>query len=391
MPYALEGIRVIDMAQMWAAPGASMYMADQGAEVIKVEPRLVGDQSRGLGTTPWLGKNSKSYMAINRNKRSITVDIRKPEGREIIIRLVRQADVLIENNRPGVSDRLGLGYDALSKVNPRLIYGSVSGYGTKGPYAEQGAYDRVLQGLSGAMHRRLPDGTPLPAGVWIADCSVPMLMAYGVMLALWVRERTGRGQKVDTSLLQAAVAMQSVDLVRAEDDPTPIPEAANPAYGAYQCADGVYINVTALADHQFARLLKVMDLEHLTSDPRMNDPLTRNDFRNEVYPLLDELFTTRASGEWLSLLHAADIPAGPILDRAQVFDEPQIVDNEMLVPVQHPAAGRVRILGVPVRLSETPGAIRRPAPQLSEHTDEVLGELGYSAAEIAQLRAEEVI
>ena len=220
MSQVLEGIRVIDLAQMWAAPGVSMYLGDQGAEVIKVEPRT-GDMSRGLGTTPYLKENSRSFMVVNRNKRGIALDLRKPAGREVVLRLARNADVLVENFRPGVVERLGVGYDDLKPLNPRLIYCSVSGYGRKGPYTYRAAYDRVLQGLSGAMFRRMPDGTPISTGVWIADCSVPMLMAYGIMLALWEREKTGLGQRVNTSLLQAAVAMQSVDLVLAEDDPTP--------------------------------------------------------------------------------------------------------------------------------------------------------------------------
>ena len=390
MGLILEGIRVIDLAQMWAAPGVSMYLGDQGAEVIKVEPRT-GDMSRGLGSTPYLKENSKSFMVLNRNKRGITLDTRKPAGREVVYRLARTADVLIENFRPGVADRLGIGYEEMSALNPRLIYCSVSGYGRKGPYAQRAAYDRVLQGLSGAMFRRMPDGAPISTGVWIADCSVPMLLSYGIMLALWEREKTGLGQRVNTSLLQAAVAMQSVDLVLAEDDPTHIPESANPAYGAYRCADGVYINVVALADHQFARMLTVLDLDHMNQDPRARDPYQKMEWRGEMYQVLEGIFETKTSEDWLGILNGADVPCGPILDRAEVYEEPQIVENQMLVRTEHPAAGRVRMLGIPLELSRNPGAIRRPAPRLGEHTEEVLRELGYSDEEIAAMRADEVI
>lgn len=386
----LQGLRIIDLSQMWAAPGIGMYLGDQGAEVIKIEPPQ-GDMSRGLGTTPYLKENSKSYMVVNRNKRGMAVDIRKPAGREVVVRLAQTADVLVENFRPGVADRLRIGYDDLSAVNPRLIYCSVSGYGRRGPYAERPAYDRILQGLAGVMYRKMPDGMPISAGIWVADCSVPMLMCYGVMLALWEREKTGLGQRVSTSLLQAAVAMQSVDLVLPEDDPTPEPEGANPTYGAYKCADGAYINISALADHQFARLLTAMDLDHLNQDPRAKDPVQKTQFRAEVYQLFEGLFETRPFDEWLKVLHEADIPAGPILDRKQVFDEPQIVANDMLVRTHHPAVGRVKMLGVPLELSRTPGAIQRPAPGLGEHTVEVLKELGYSGDEIEALRAESVI
>lgn len=390
MPHVLEGLRVIDLSVMWAAPGISMYLGDQGADVIKVEART-GDMSRGLGSTPFLKENSRSFMVVNRNKRGITLDTRKPAGREVVHRLARTADVIIENFRPGVAERLGVGYDDINAINPRIIYCSVSGYGRKGPYSEKAAYDRVLQGLSGAMFRKMPDGTPISTGVWIADCSTPMLMSYGIMLALWEREKTGLGQRVSSSLLQAAVAMQSVDLVRADDDPTQIPESANPAYGAYRCADGVFINIVALADHQFTRLVQVLDLDHLNQDPRATDPYRKTEWRGEVFAILEGLFETKPSEDWLSILHAADIPCGPIIERSQVYDQPQIVENEMLVETQHPAAGRVRMLGIPLELSRTPGAIRRPAPILGQHTEEVLKEIGYSDAEIAALRAEEVI
>ncbi len=391
MTYALEGIQVIDLAQMWAGPGVSMYLGDQGAAVIKVEPRLTGDSSRTLGSTPFLAENSLSYMVLNRNKRSVTLDIRTPEGREVLLKLVERADVIIENFRPGVAERLGIGYEDLNRINPRIIYGSVTGYGTKGPYSHRPAYDRIVQGLSGAMFRRMPDGTPIGTGIWIADCSVAMLLAYGVMLALWEREKTGLGQKVETSLLQAAVAMQSVDLVLAEDDPTQEPESANPAYDVYRCADGVYINIAALTTHQFARLLTVMDLEHLNQDPRSSDPSLRNQFRSEVSPILEELLKTKTSEEWLRLLDAADVPSGPVIERSQVFFEPQIVENEMLVSVSHPKAGRTRMLGIPIQLSDTPGKIPAAAPLLGEHTEDVLRELGYSPADISELKSKEVI
>jgi crotonobetainyl-CoA:carnitine CoA-transferase CaiB-like acyl-CoA transferase len=218
-----------------------------------------------------------------------------------------------------------------------------------------------------------------------------MLLAYGVMLALWAREKTGLGQKVETSLLQAAIAMQSVDLVLAEDDPTQEPELANPTYGVYRCADGVYINVAALAANQVARLLTIMDLEYLNQDPRSFDPYLRNEFRREISPVLEELFKTKTSEEWLGLLQAADIPSGPVVERSKVFFESQTVENEMLVPVRHPKAGRTRMLGIPIQLSSTPGKISTAAPLLGEHTEEVLRELGYSRPEIDELKAKDVI
>ena len=391
MGYALEGIRVIDLAQHLAGPGACMYLADQGADVIKIEPRLIGDASRRTEGSAFLQENTRTFLVLNRNKRSVTLDITKPRGKEVLLRLVDSADVLIHNLRSPVVKKLALGYEQLSGRNPRLVYGSISAFGTKGPYATKGGYDRLTQGFSGAMYRRDSDGIPMTAGVWISDCSVPMLMAYGVMLALWARERTGRGQQVETSLLQAAIAMQSTSLVRVDGDPTPAVEAGGPGYGIYRCGDGVFINVGALQQNQFQRLCLAMDLGHLAQDPRFDDPRRQHEFRAEVYPVIDELMRTKSSAEWISILDAADIPCAPILDRSQVYDEPQIVQNEMIVPVEHPKVGRVRMMGVPVRLSETPGEVRIPSPLLGEHTNEVLDELGYSTQEIEQLRGEAVI
>ncbi len=391
MPHALDGIRVIDIAINYAGPASSMYLADQGAEVVKVEARGTGDTGRRGGNTPYLKGNSRFFMAINRGKRSITVDIRKPRGQEIVRRLAARADVFIENFRPGVCDRLNIGYEALSKLNPRLIYGSVTAFGTKGPYADKPGFDRLVQGMGGSMYRKNEDGMPLTSGVWIADYAAPMLMAYGIMLALWVRERTGLGQKVESSLLQATISMQWGQIALAEDDPTPIPSEDVPSYGSFQCSDGVWINVAALFAHQFARLCRELDLPHLAEDPRLNDPLKRFELHREAGPIFQEIFKTAPSQEWLDKLLAADVPCGPIVELSKVAYEPQVVANDMMVPLVHPVAGRTRIPGVPVRLSNTPPVELKPAPTLGQHTDEILQELGYSGAEIEDLRQSEVI
>ncbi len=390
MEGALTGIRVIDLAQHLAGPGTCMYLADQVADVIKVEPRGRGDASRGGGDS-LSGENSRSFLVLNRNKRGITIDIRRPEGREVLLRLIDSADVLIHNLRRRVTEKYGLSYEKLSERNPRLIYGWISAFGSQGPYADKPGYDRMTQGFSGVMSRRDHTGMPITAGVWVSDCSVPMLMAYGVTLALLARAKTGRGQKVETSLLQAAVAMQSNFLVRIDADPTPPIEAGGPGYGIYRCSDDVYINVCALQQDQFQRFCLTLDLTHLAGDPRFDDPGAQNELRREVYPVIDEVMRTKPSQEWLRLLDANDVPVAPILQRAQVIDEPQMVENDMIVPVQHPKAGTVRMMGVPVKLSETPGSIRRPSPLLSEHTEEVLAELGYDLAQIEALRSASVI
>lgn len=391
MEGALSGIRVIDLAQHLAGPGTSMYLADQGADVIKVEPRLTGDANRRSGGTTLTAGNSPGFLVLNRNKRSITLDIRQPRGRDVLLRLVDSADVLIHNLRRRVTEKLGLTYEELRERNPRLIYGWISAFGAAGPYADKGGYDRMTQGFSGAMSRRDHEGAPITAGLWISDCSVPMLMSYGITLALLARQKTGLGQKVETSLLQAAVAMQSTSLVRVERDPSPPAEPGSPGYGIYRCGDGVYINVCALQQDQFQRFCLSLELTHLADDPRFYDPSRQGEFRADVYPVLDEVMKTKTADEWLTILDEADVPAAPILSKDEVFEEPQMLENEIIVPVDHPIVGPTRMFGVPIKLSMTPGSIRRPAPLLGEHTEDVLHELGYSADEIAELQSQSVI
>jgi crotonobetainyl-CoA:carnitine CoA-transferase CaiB-like acyl-CoA transferase len=390
MQYALEGLRVIDLAQLMAGPGVSFYLGDQGADVIKVEPRG-GDVSRRMASNSFLGENGRTFMVFNRSKRGMTLDIQKPEGKEVLSKLIMQSDVLISNFRNSTALRLGLDYPSVQAMNPRLIYASVTGYGNEGPYAEKPAYDRMTQGFSGAMVHRDADGAPLTAGVWISDCSVPMLLAYGVMTALWAREKTGLGQKVETSLLQTAIAMQASYFCKVLQQPGPAFEDGAPSYGIFRCSDDRFLNVGALLPQHFQRLCMIADLPHLADDPRFSDPERQEEFRAEVFPVIEAIFTTKTADEWQTLLDEAVIPCAPVLTRAEVFDEPQMVANEMFTTVDHPKAGPTVMMAPPVRLSETPGGISRPAPLLGQHTEEVLLELGYTAEQIADLREKEVV
>ena len=386
----LEGIRVIDLAQQAPGPGACMYLADLGADVIKVEPRD-GDHFRSMGTTAFWGNDSRNFTTLNRNKRGITVDIRTPEGREIAHRLAKDADVAVVNFRQSVAARLHLDYDTLSRINPRLVYAAVSAYGNKGPFADRGGYDRILQGLAGVMQRRTPDGAPMTAGIYAAISATPMLLAYGVMAALWAREKTGVGQKVEASLLHTWLALQLTALTRAQDDPDPGAERVDGGFGVYQCADGKWINIAPNNDRQFIRMCRALALDDVLEDPRFTDHAQRPQLRREIHSKIAEIMKRGGSRECLEQLYEADVPAGPILSREEVFEEPQVVENEMLVNVLHPRVGRTRMVAPALRFSATPAAVRHAAPQLGEHTAEVLEQLGYTPEEIARLRTQEVI
>jgi crotonobetainyl-CoA:carnitine CoA-transferase CaiB-like acyl-CoA transferase len=395
MQAPLEGIRVLDLSQMWAVPGAGMYLADMGAEVIKVEPPWGDDARRTFTQPPIPGGESRSFLVVNRNKRGIALDVTSPEGREVVYSLVRRSDVLLHNFRPGVAERLGYGYETLRQLNPRLIYVAATPFGERGPYARRPGYDLLFQSLAGLLSkRRMPDGTPISSGIWVADCSAPILLAYGVALALLVREKTGQGQRVETSLLNMAIAMQSVDLVRVErEEPSPQGGdfSAQAMYSPYRCADGKWLIIVVVNDRQFQGLCRALELEHLVREPRFSTPLKRAQNSQELYELLEGIFSTRPREEWLRRLEVEDVPCAPILERGEVFEHPQIRENDMILRVEHPLAGWVEMMNIPLRLSLTPGSLRRPAPTFGQHTDEVLLELGYSWEAIEELRRKGVV
>jgi crotonobetainyl-CoA:carnitine CoA-transferase CaiB-like acyl-CoA transferase len=392
---ALEGIRVVEVAQVWAAPGAGMYLADQGAEVIKVEP-LWGDDARRLLTQPPIpGGESRAFLALNRNKRGIALDITHPLGREVLYRLTDRADVFIHNFRPGVDAKLGCDFETLSSRNPQLVFAAVSAFGGQGPYAHRRGYDLLFQSLSGILaKRRTADGAPIASGVWVADASTPLAVAYGVALALLARHHTGRGQRVDATLLHMALAMQTVDMVRVERE---APQqsgtdfSAQALYAPYRCRDGRYVQMAVVGDQQFAALCRALGLEHLVDDPDYGDALKRAQRSQELYELIAGIVETQDRDQWLEVLERHDVAAAPVLERDEVFGHPQMRANAMFASHQHPQAGRVEMVDIPIRLSDTPGSLRRAAPALGQHTDEVLAELGYTAAQVQGLREQKVV
>lgn len=387
----LEGIRVLEVAQFNAGPGVGMYLADQGAEVIKVERPPSGDPMREMGATPFLKGLGRAFMVLNRNKRSLAVDINAPEGREVLHQLAQRADVFIENFRPGGAERMGLGYDELSALNPRLVYASVSAYGPRGPHAGRPGYDRIVQGVAGLQSRRMPDGRPIPVGISATDLATPMAMAYGITLALWMRYRTGKGQRVEGSLLHTYLALQLGNMLYVEDDAVPFRSAGETPSGIYRCGDGRYINVTVHTIQQLRRLCQAAGLTELLKDARLAGHALTRELQEDVLSAVEKVLESAPSREWLARLEALDVPCGPILETGEVFQEPQVVANEMLVTVEHPRAGRTQMVAPPVRLSDMPSAVRRPAPEVGEHTGEILRELGYSQSDIDELNGKQVI
>lgn len=377
---ALEGVKVLDLTSYIAGSFAATWLADLGADVVKIESPT-GDPFRV----------TRGFLAWNRNKRSIVLDLKHPDGLAAFYRMVRQADVVMENYRPGVADRLGVGYEKLREVNPRIIYCSVSGYGQTGPYSQKPAFDPLLQAIGGVMAGQGgPGNPPVFLRIAVSDYYAAALAAYGVAAALYVRERTGLGQRVETSLLNAVIAIQAWPFVRLEDDPEPFrPGSGLVPYQLFQTADG-WIFIACGNDGFWRNLCRALDIEAFAEDPRFATQPARYQNREELLGILQEILLTRTTAEWLELLEAHDVPAAPVRTIEALFDDPQVKHNEMVVELRHPKLGRIRQMGIPVRLSVTPGRLARPAPMLGEHTEEVLREYGFGPEEVAELRAKGV-
>jgi crotonobetainyl-CoA:carnitine CoA-transferase CaiB-like acyl-CoA transferase len=393
MSGALAGVRVLDVTQVMAGPYCAMLLADLGANVVKIEPPS-GDSTRQMPGA--VGSDSPSFNAVNRGKRSIVVNLKAREGREIFLRLAAASDILIENYRPGVMAALGLDYATVSAVNARIIYTSISGYGQTGPHAHKGGFDLVAQGVSGIMSiTGEPGGAPVKAGVPLTDLGAGLFALVGILAALHARERTGLGQHVDTSLVDAGVALsvwEATEFFSGRGVPAALGSAhrMNAPYQAIRCADG-YITIGAANERLFRRLCDVLGHPEWAAMPEFADNASRVRNRAALAELIESVLRDRPCAHWLALFEANDFPCGPINDYAAVFADPQVQARGMVVNVDHPTLGTVQALGSPIKMSATPPDPSRRAPLLGEHTDEVLLQAGFSQDEIDRLRSDGAI
>jgi crotonobetainyl-CoA:carnitine CoA-transferase CaiB-like acyl-CoA transferase len=377
---ALDGLRVLDLTQVMAGPFCTMLLADLGADVIKIENPRAGDQTRRSWGYAVHGEDSRAFLALNRNKRSVCLDLKEPDDLAAFLRLVESADVVVENFRPGVTKRLGVDYETLAARNPRLIYASVSGFGQTGPYAERPGYDLIAQAMSGVMSiTGTPDGTPVKCGLPVGDLGAGMFCALGIVSAVHARQRTGEGQYVETSLFEAALAMsvwESTEYWATGNVPQALGSAnrMSAPYQALRTKDG-YLTLGANNERLWQRLCAALELTGLLTDPRFVTNSDRMTNRDELAAELEARLASATTDEWVALLLDAGVPAGPIRDYRYVLDEdPHVRERGMVQEIDHPVEGRVRVLGSPVKLSGTPARIRRHPPLLGEHTEEVLGE-----------------
>jgi len=397
MPQALADIKVLDLSRVLAMPYCSMMLGDLGAEIIRVERPGVGDETRHWGP-PWAGELSAYYLCTNRNKKCITIDLKKKEGQEIIRRLAQRSDIFLENFLPGNLAEMNLGYEDIKALNPKIIYTSVTGYGQNGPYRDFPGFDFIIQAQGGLMSIiGDSNGPPMKVGVAIVDITAGLFACSAILAALHYREKTGIGQHIDIALLDSQVAWlanQASNYLVSGKVPRRMGNA-HPnivPYETFQARDGIYIALGVGNDNQWRKFCKLAKLERLMDDPQYASNPKRVENRRELVSILQKIFLQKDSGEWIKLLTEADIPSGPINTIDRVFADPQVLAREMLVGMEHPAIGPIKLVGSPMKLSETPVQYKIPPPLLGEHTEEILRDvLGYDKAKIARLKEEKVI
>ena len=389
MPEALEGMRVLDCSQILAGPFCSMLLADMGADVIKIEKPNGGDDTRRMGP-PFIDTESAAFLAMNRNKRSIVLNFKEQSGVQAMKTLVKDTDIVIENYRTGTMDRLGLGYEDLKNINPGIIYCSISGFGRTGPYANRGGFDLVAQGMSGLMSiTGVPNSPPVKVGVPIADMNAGMFATYGILTAYINKLRTNKGQYLEISLLEAAIAYtvwESAGYFATGDIAEPLGSShRNSApYQALKTKDG-HINIGAPNQSNWERFANAIKRTDLVTRNEFKDNACRLINRESLEVELELTLTTKNSSEWLEVLEKCGVPAGPILNVSEVWNDPQIQARNMEVTLDHPTAGKIKNIGLAAKLYSTPGRITKPAPLLGQHTREVLMNAGYSKKNIEAL------
>ena len=395
MASPLNGIKVLDLTRVLAGPYATMLLGDLGAEVIKIEQPGTGDESRNFG--PFKNGFSLYFMSVNRGKRSVTLNLKTERGRAIFKELLNQTDILVENFRPGTMEKLGLDYGTLKSGYPSLIYAACSGFGQTGPYAQQGAYDMIIQGMGGIISiTGEPDGPPVRVGTSISDITAALFTTIGILSALHHRNQTGKGQFVDVAMLDSLVAVLENAVVRyfaTGEAPKPL-GARHPAitpFEAFASADG-HVIIALGNDTLWAKFCEHVGRQALISDKRFRTNADRTENHDQLFPILSEIMSQRTTDDWIDALGNIGVPCGPINAMDKVVTHPQVEAREMITRVAHQITGEVEVPGIPIKLSETPGSVDTPAPSLGEHTTEVLtGLLKMDPDEVEQLKQDRII
>jgi crotonobetainyl-CoA:carnitine CoA-transferase CaiB-like acyl-CoA transferase len=392
----LDGIKVLDLTRVLAGPYCTMLLADMGADVVKVERPGAGDDTRAFGP-PFVNGESAYFMSINRNKRSLTLNLKEDKARQILRQLLETVDVVVENFRPGTMESFGFGYEAVHDFNPALVFCSISGYGHTGPDADLPGYDLIIQGEGGAASLTGDtEGPPYKVGNSQADIVAGMMAFQGILLALLTRNRSGTGQKIDISMLDCQVAMltyQAGIYFATGESPTRLgnQHPTITPYETYRCKDG-FINLACGNDNMWRTFCRVLGQEEWTEDPRFRTNADRVGHRRQLAALLEPVILQQTTQEWIEQLRQNGLPCGPIQTVGQVCEDPQVIARDMIVSLDHPTAGSIRVTGVPIKLSDTPGEVHSAPPTLGQHTTEVLGDwLQINATEAAALHRDGVV
>ena len=391
----LKGIRVLDLTRILAGPYAAMILRDLGAEVIKIEQPVVGDEARGIG--PFKNDFSLYFMSINRGKKSLTLNLKSQSGKDIFVNLVKKSDILLENFRPGAMKKLGLDYEFLKTHHPSLLYAACSGFGQTGPYAGRGAYDMIIQGMGGMISiTGEPDRPPVRVGTSISDLTAALFTAIGILSALRHRDQTGEGQFIDVGMLDCQVAILENALVRylsTGDVPQPLGRR-HPTitpFEAFESADG-YVVIAMGNNVLWKKFCEYVNRPELIDDERFCTNAARTENHENLFPILAEIMRQRSTDQWVAALEDIGVPCGPVNTVDKVASDPQVLAREMIVEVEHEMTGTIGIPGVPIKLSETPGRVDAPAPNLGEHSEEILTELlGMRSDEVDRLKQQGVV